>query len=108
MWGKFSYLISILIFCGTPLIIMAFYKIEVLIKYWKTMTVAVIFGLLFSLTEGWATSRNAWRYSQSVSFNQTFLGVEIESYVFSLIVPVVIAAAVIIWSDKEDKDNNST
>lgn len=104
-FGIFSYLITILIFAGTAVIIEWTLGFRELKKYAKIIGVIVGIGVSFTLiAEPVALSWRAWFYSQDRTFGIYLFGAALETLVYAIFIAIAIASATLAWSDfEEDK-----
>lgn len=99
-----TYLLSILVFCGIPWLIMLKYQERVLKKYEIVILVVVIIGFLFSASDYFALRWGAWYYDPSKTLNVHFL-TEIETYLGGAGVFLEVASATLIWASFVDRKN---
>lgn len=103
MFGQFSYLTSILIFAGLAILVVWISGFHLLKKFTKILPVPIIFMLLLTPIEWFALRWKIWSYIPESALNITFLGAELETFVFSLLVATAIASPVIVWSEFEEE-----
>jgi lycopene cyclase domain-containing protein len=97
-----TYLLTILVFCGIPWLIMLKYRERVLKKYEIVILVVVIIGILFSATDYFALRWGAWYYDPSKTLNVHFL-TEIETYLLGAGTSLEVASATLIWASFVDR-----
>lgn len=101
--GNFSYLITILIFAGTAVLIEWTINFRKLKKYIKIIGLIIGMSIVFTfMAEPAALNWRAWFYSQDKSFGIYVFGVALETLVYTVFVAVAIASATLFWSDFEE------
>ncbi len=110
MFGIYSYLVTILIFCGFALVLYfidwAFHRESDKITYsdWKSIFwTIIIFLVITGSAEFVALNWGAWEYSAQRTLHKIFLGAEIETYLFTILVSLMVAIATIVYARHEEK-----
>lgn len=107
MWGIYSYLISIMIFAGLAVLLEWIFGYHRLKKAKKTIGLVVLIFLAFTpVGEFFALRMKIWQYNPLTTFYTTFIGAELETYVFALFTGLAISSAVIAWTNYEDEKKN--
>lgn len=101
-FGIFSFIITIIIFAGTAVLIewtLAFKRLK---KYIKIIGIAVILGFIGTvIAESVALNWRTWFYSQGKTFG-IYFGATAENLIYIIFVTVAVASATLIWSDYEE------
>lgn len=103
MFGKFSYLVSILIFAGTPVILEFIFGYHFLKHFFKKIAGVVICFLMISpVIEFFALFWNAWGYNREKNLQLIILKSPIETVIFAIFISTAISFAVYAWTFYED------
>ena len=108
-FGIYSYTATVLIFTGGagPLYLAAssVAKRNALPwKYWRIILFVMLgFTLCTSPGERFALLWRTWEYNPAKSFHVTFLGAEVETYVFAALVGLVVSLATLAFARREDR-----
>jgi len=113
-FGIYSYTATILIFCGLALLL---YIIGRLLRKksamlpasdWKVIIwTIIIFAIITGPEEYVALAWRTWTYNPERTFNTTFLGAEVETYLFITLVALVVSIATLVYARREDRKRNS-
>lgn len=105
-FGIFSYTATIIIFTGLVILIRFLRGTHRLPpSHWKIISLVIILGSLFTgATERVALTWRTWIYNPERTLYTTFLGAEIETYLFALLVSFVVASATLRRAQKEEQD----
>lgn len=102
-FGMFSYVITILIFAGTAILIELVFAFRKLKRYTKIIAVIVVIGIVGTLiAEPVALNWRIWVYSPEKSFGIYIFGAAIETLIYVVFVSIAIASATLIWSNYEE------
>ena len=106
-FGIFSYLITILVFAGTAIIIELWLSSRFK-RYFKLIIVIAGIGILGTLiAEPVALDWRIWSYSEDKFFGIYVLGAAFETLIYALFVSIAISFATLIWSDYEKNNKLS-
>ena len=107
-FGIYSYTATILIFCGSALLL---YIIGRLLRKksamlpasdWKVIIwTMIIFAVITGFEEHVALTWRIWTYNPERTFSTIFLGAEIETYLFIILVSLVVSIATIVYARRE-------
>ena len=113
-FGIYSYTATILIFCGLALLL---YVVGRLLRKksvmlpasdWKVIIwTIIIFAVITGPEEYVALAWRTWTYNPERTFNTTFLGAEVETYLFITLVALVVSIATLVYARREDRKRNS-
>lgn len=117
-FGIYSYTVTILVFCGIAL---AMYGVGRLlgkrsamltVADWKAVALTmIIFIVITSPEEYIALKWRTWSYNPERTFDKTFFGAEIETFLFITLVSLVVSIATIVYARREERrrteENNS-
>lgn len=103
IFGVYSYLVSVFIFAGAAIALELFFGFHLLKKYLRAIVMTVIFYLPFPLTEAVALWWRNWDYNPETTLYTRFLGAEVETYVYALMVAIAVSCAVVAWTFYEDQ-----
>ncbi len=100
-FGIFSFIVTIIIFAGTAVLIewtLAFKRLK---KYVKIIGVVATLGFIgTAIAESVALNWRTWYYSQGKTFG-IYFGAAAENLIYIIFVAVAVASATLIWSDYE-------
>ena len=100
---SFWYLITILIFAGTAVIIVWYLAFERLKRYIKLITVLIVVGVLGALIgEHVALKWNAWVYTSGKNFGIAIWDVPLETLIWAVFVITAISSITLVWSEYEE------
>ena len=102
-----AYLLSILIFCGVPLILVWRYERRILKRYELLILSVMFIGVLYAASEYFALQWQAWRYNPDRIFDIR-IGAEIETYVLGGGTFSLISAATIVFAALVDRRRGAT
>ena len=110
-FGIFSYTATVLIFTGLAMLLylamLLFFSrrsAKLPVKYWKViLTVIGINAIATSPGEWVALTWRAWTYNPERTFYTTFLGAEVETYLFTILVTLVVSLATLLYARREDR-----
>jgi len=100
--GDLLYLFSILLFGGAALIIEIYTSHGRLHRYYQALLVIVVLCLLGSLSDSLGRHWGLWHYNPQHTLHVHLFGAEVESYVFTVVVGLVITIPAILWADDFD------
>lgn len=101
-FGIFSYLITILIFAGTAVLIEWTLGYKKLKEHTKVIFFVTVLGLIATLIgESAALNWRIWLYSQDKIFG-IYFGAALETFIYTIFVVIAVSSATLIWSDFED------
>ena len=100
------YLFSIILFCGPCLLILWKRDGRVLKRYELVLLIMVAISLPVAISDYFAIRWQAWSYNPATTLNIRFPG-ELESYLFSAAVTVLIASATLILARQVDLRHKS-
>lgn len=107
MWGIYSYLISIFIFAGSAVLLEIIFGFHFFKNYLKTIGFVILVLLpITPLGEFAAYIMRTWIYNPAATLYKSFLGAEVETYVFCILCTIAVSCAVIIWTFYEDEGKN--
>lgn len=109
-FGIYSYTTTVLIFCGLALLL---YAVGVILRkrsailsssdwmaiLWTVILMTVITGPEEYVALNWRT----WVYNPERTFDNTFFGAEIETYLFIILVTLVVSIATLVYANREDR-----
>ena len=108
--NNFSFFITVIVFPGLALLLYFLHrnKSDKLQKFDKKIIIYTILitTILTSVADYLGTSWQAWSYNPEKTFHMTFLGSEAETYLFTLLVTLVVAIATIVSAKREDQKRN--
>ncbi len=109
-FGIYSYTATVLIFCGLALLL---YLIGCLLRKksarlakpdWRAIIwTIVIMTVITSPEEYVALTWRTWTYNPERTFHTTFLGAEVETYLFIILVSLVVSIATLVYAHHEDR-----
>ena|SRR3989344_2755395 len=110
-FGIYSYAATVLIFTGLASLLylaMLFYfsrkNAQLPTAYWKVILTVIVINLIFTGPGEWlALHWRAWTYNPERTFHTTFLGAEVETYLFTLLVTLVVTLATLVYARREDR-----
>ena len=110
-FGMYSYLATIAIFTGLAAVLYLVMLLYVSKKnaklphvYLKVIGSVVATNLIFTPPGEWlALTWRAWTYNPERTFHTIFLGAEVETYLFTLLVTIVVALATLVYARREDR-----
>ncbi len=110
-FGIFSYTATVLIFTSLALCLyfaMRFYispKNATLSRTdWRTIVITIVVTILGTSPGEWtALAWRAWVYNPERTLHTTFLGAELETYLFTILVSLVVALATLLYARREDR-----
>ncbi len=70
---------------------------------WTMIIFAVITGPEEYVALAWRT----WEYNPERTFHTIFLGAEVETYLFIVLVALVVSIATLVYANREDRKRNS-
>lgn len=112
-FGIYSYTATILIFCGLALALYIFGR--VLSKEfamlpatdWKVIIwTMIIFAIITGPEEYVALAWRTWTYNPERTLDTIFLGAEVETYLFVILVSLVVSIATLVYARREDRKRN--
>lgn len=104
MLGKFSYLFSIVLFAGIPLLVQLVFGYHLIKSYFRVVLKWLgVFLWVAPFFDTVAITLNAWAYPAEKNVGIFIFQSPIETTVFTVFVGLVIAFTIIIWSHYEDK-----
>ncbi len=104
MWGHFSYLLTTLIFAGTPLLILMLFGFHFYKRYLRMIVLFGIFmGIITPFVELPALLWNAWAFSSEKSLGIYMLQTNIETIICSSMVSMVFMLIVLGATACQDK-----
>lgn len=114
-FGIFSYTATVLIFTGLAFLLylaMRLYispKNSVLSKTdWKVILLTIVIATIATGPgEYFALAWRTWTYNPERTFHSTFLGAEIETYLFTILVSLVVSIATLLYSRRGDRKRNA-
>lgn len=72
--------------------------------YWKVIGIVVAINIIFTGPGEWLALRwRTWTYNPERTFSATFLGAEVETYLFTLLVTIVVTLATLVYARREDR-----
>ena len=106
----YSYTATVLIFCGLAFLL---YLVGVLFRR-KSATLSkndwkAIFGTIVIMTavtgpmEYVALTWRTWTYNPERTLHKTFFGAEVETYLFIILVSLVVSIATLVYANREDR-----
>lgn len=102
-FGEFSYLISIIIFAGIPLLIEIRALGKYFVKYKKIILVFMIFSIPVAIIGEWVALKwRVWEYVDGSTFG-IYLGSAIETIIFLIFVSVCIAVPTLYCASSIDR-----
>lgn len=110
--GIFAYTATVLIFTGLAFSLYLYRVVfsgtkPLLQKEWKIVAYTMMVGIIWTGPgEYFALLWKTWTYNPERTLYMTFLGAEVETYLFSLLVSLVISVATISSARRIDKENS--
>jgi len=105
MGGDLTYLVSIFIFAGFPLLLEFVFGYHFFKPHWKTIGKFLLLSLILTpFYERVALHFKAWQYNPKRNLGITIFTIPLETYVFTIFVALAIALAVYIWTFYEDNN----
>lgn len=102
---NFSYLVTILIFAGTSILIELLFVFRRVKSYIRLLTTISIIGIFYAwVAELAAIKIGIWNYSNLMNLGMYILGVPLETLVYTIFVVTAIALPTLTWSDYEDRN----
>jgi hypothetical protein len=113
-FGIFSYTATVLIFTGLAMLVylaMRFFispKNSVLSKTdWKIILYTILITTIATGPgEYVALAWRTWTYNPERTFYTLFLGAEVETYLFTILVSLVVSIATLLYANRRDRKNN--
>src|SRR3989338_1429967 len=114
-FGIFSYTATVLIFTGLALLLYLAMRLYISPKnsvLYKTdrkviFTTLLITAIATSPGEWIALLWRTWTYNPDRTLHTTFLGAEVETYLFAALVSLVVSIATLLYSRREDRRRNA-
>jgi len=114
--GVFAYTATVLIFTGLALLLYLAMRFCVSPKNarlsrtdWKIILLTVtIITVAASPAEWTALTLRAWVYNPERTLDTTFLGAEVEAYLFAMLVALVVSMATILYARREDRKRETS
>lgn len=104
MFGHFTYLVSILIFAGVPVILEVIFGFQLIKPFVKSVFKMIIISLLLvPVWDGAAFWMRAWYFNPERNLQIVIAGDVLETYIFTIFIVSAISFAVYVWSEYEDK-----
>lgn len=113
-FGIYSYTITVLIFCGLALLL---YAVGLLFrrksaalskKDWKAISWTIV--VLTAVTgpmERVALAWRTWTYNPERTLYKYFLGAEAETYLFIILVSLVVSIATLVYANHDDRKHDT-
>lgn len=113
-FGTYSYAATVLIFCGLAFslyLIGLFFKRKSMalspkewgVILWTVVIMAAISGPMEYIALAWRT----WTYNPERTFHTIFFGAEIETYLFIILVSLVVSIATLVYANREDRKRSN-
>lgn len=103
MISHLSYLFSILVFAGTPVVLEIILGYHLFKSFFKTVAMMIFFGLVLTpILEFFAFSWDAWYFNPERNLNIVIVGDVLETYIFTVFIITAISLAVYAWTFYED------
>ena len=113
-FGIYSYTATVLIFCGLAFLL---YVIGVLLRrksamlsrkdwkaiFWTIVIMTAVTGPMEYVALVWRT----WTYNPERTLDKIFLGAEVETYLFIILVSLVVSIATLVYANREDRKRNA-
>ncbi|MBI5906577.1 lycopene cyclase domain-containing protein [Candidatus Saccharibacteria bacterium] len=99
---QYTYLLSIMVFVGTPLLVKWKRAKKELKRYEIILLILVLLSILFTTTDYFALKWGAWHYNPERTFNKQ-VATEIETYIFAAAVCFIVASATLTFAVYEDR-----
>lgn len=109
-FGEYSYTVTIVVFCSIAL---AMYGIGRLLGKrsamfaatdWKAIALTIaIMAVVTGPEEYIALAWRTWSYNPERTFDTTFLGAEVETFIFIILVSLVVSIATIVYARREER-----
>jgi len=114
-FGIFSYVATILIFTGLAILLYLAMRLHFARRSaqlsksdWKVILFTILIAIVvMSLGEWIALGWRIWAYNPEKTFHTTFLGAEVETYLFIVFVSLVISIATLVYARREDRKHNT-
>ncbi|MEK7509922.1 MAG: hypothetical protein AAB605_04410 [Patescibacteria group bacterium] len=114
-FGIFSYTATILIFTGLAILLyfLMLFKFSrrsarLPAKYWKVVLAVILINIIATSPAEWAAlTWRAWTYNPERTFHTTFLGAEIETYLFTTLVTLVVSLATLLYARREERKTSA-
>jgi lycopene cyclase domain-containing protein len=113
-FGTYSYTATVLIFCSLAF---SLYLVGLLLRRksailstgdWEAVLwTIVIMTIITSPMEYVALAWQTWTYNPEKTFDTTFLGAEVETYLFIILVSLVVSIATLVYANREDRKRNT-
>jgi lycopene cyclase domain-containing protein len=100
--SQFSYLLSIILFCGPLILLIWKREARILKKYELALFVSVLVSMPIAVGEFYALKWQAWAYYPNSVLNVR-LGGQLESYLFLTAVIVLVGSVTLVLATRVDK-----
>lgn len=97
-----TYLLSVIVFCGIPFLVMWRKQERVLKRYELVILIMVVLGVLFSTTDYFAVHWGAWYYNPQHTLDVNFI-TEVETFGFGAGIFLCVASATVISAGIVDR-----
>lgn len=99
MLGNYSYLVSLLIFTGIPVVVEFVFFFQILKKYLNLMVkIVTIFLIATPFVEYVAITSNAWRFADNRSLGIFVFGAYLETMLVTVFISLAVSGAIVIGS----------
>ena len=103
-FGQYSYLITTIIFAAGAVLIEWLLCGRVLSRHRKLIcAIALILMIATAPAEMFALRWRVWTYNPDRTFHTRFLGAEVETYFYALVVAIAVASATVVFARYEDR-----
>lgn len=109
-FGIYAYAMTVVIFTGLAGLV---YLLGLFIShknahlpaaYWKVIGIVIGINMIFTAPGEWlALHWRTWTYNPERTFHTIFLGAEVETYLFTLLVSIIVSLATLVYARREDR-----
>lgn len=104
MWGNYSYLILMLIFAGSPVLLEFIFGYHFFKPYYKAIKKAVLIVVVITpFIEFFALKWKAWEYNPEKNLGIFIINSPVETVIFAVLISLAVAFAVTAWTFYEDE-----
>ena len=99
-FGRYSYLVTILVCAGGPLLV-EYVMASATVRFYRRLLTAITLIMLAAtwIWDSTALARRTWSYSPERTLGITLGGVPLETYLTSLLVTPAVAIATLAWAN---------
>ena len=101
--SQYAYLITILIFGGTALLVELLLQRKRIVWYRRTLLIVAIVSVVTAVTEAPALIMHAWANNPERTLPIHILGAQFETFIFGLVCGLCVGIATLVLADYQDK-----